>query len=62
MFKVKIKDPTREGKILYFTCEKYEINENTISFEDREGLKQVWHISNLINIESNETELNEGEN
>lgn len=59
MFKVKIKDPTREGKILYFTCEKYEINENTISFQDRTGLKQVWHISQLINIE--QTELNEGE-
>jgi hypothetical protein len=59
MFKVKIKDPTREGKILYFTCEKYEIDENTISFIDRTGLKQLWHISNLINIE--QTELNEGE-
>jgi hypothetical protein len=59
MYKVKIKDPTREGKILYFTCEKYELGENTISFQDREGLKQVWHISQLINIE--QTELNEGE-
>ena len=59
MIKVKIKDPTREGKILYFTCEKYEIDENTISFIDRTGLKQLWHISNLINIE--QTELNEGE-
>lgn len=59
MYKVKIKDPTREGKILYFTCEKYEIGENTISFIDRDGLKQVWHISNLINIE--QTELNGSE-
>jgi len=59
VYKVKIKDPTREGKILYFTCEKYEINENTISFVDRTGLKQLWHIQNLINIE--QTELNEGE-
>jgi len=61
MYKVKIKDPTREGKILYFTCEKYELGNNTISFIDRDGFKQVWHISNLINIESNQTELNEGE-
>lgn len=59
MYKVKIKDPTREGKILYFTCEQYKINENTISFVDRTGLKQLWHIQNLINIE--QTELNEGE-
>lgn len=59
MYKVKVKDPIREGKILYFTCEQYEINENTISFIDRTGLKQLWHIQNLINIE--ETELNEGE-
>ena len=59
MYKVKIKDPTREGKILYFTCEQYALGENTISFIDRSGLKQVWHIAQLINIE--QTELNEGE-
>jgi hypothetical protein len=59
MFKIKIKDPTREGKILYFTCENYKIDENTISFIDKNKLNQVWHINNLINIE--QTELNEGE-
>lgn len=59
MYKVKIKDPTREDKILYFTCKEYEITENTISFIDRSGLKQVWHINQLINIE--QTELNQGE-
>lgn len=59
IYKVKIKDPTREGKILYFTCEKYEISENTIQFIDRTGFNQVWHINNLINIE--QTELNGSE-
>lgn len=55
-YKIKIKDPLREGKILYFTCKEYIITENTISFKDRDEKNQTWHISNLINIE--ETELN----
>ncbi len=51
MYKIKIKDPKRENEILYFTCKEYEISEKIIKFQDRTGLKQIWHIDSLINIE-----------
>jgi hypothetical protein len=51
MYKIKIKSPTIEGQILTFTTDHYDIQENTISFTDREGKKQEWHLNQFITAE-----------
>ena len=51
MFKLKFRSPTIDEQILFFTTEKYEIEDGLITFKDKFGKIQTWNTTFLINIE-----------